>query len=219
MIVVGLFLFLSCSINTFASNYTGDSTLLKNEELAIDADFVRAEMLAYARQYLGMRYRYGGTSPERGFDCSGLTNYVMGLFNVQIGRSSRDQANAGRSVALKDVKSGDIILFKRSRRRAISHVAMVVSNTQDGIRIIHSTSRGIVIDNLSKSKYWLPKVCAARDVLSGAIDRVVLPSFDPVYRPASTSEDVYDLSSWDGELDIEPEALDAVRQGVMALSF
>ena len=131
-----------------------------------DAEYsFRQEVIGYAQKLLGTKYRAGGKDP-RGFDCSGFTGYVMKNFDVKLSASSRYQAQEGRKVDLKDVKPGDLIFFKRSPRGEIFHVAMVVNNSKAGIEVIHSTSRGVVIDNISKSAYWEPKIYSARDVLS-----------------------------------------------------
>lgn len=126
---------------------------------------IRADMVAYAKEFLGIHYRYAGRSPNTGFDCSGFTHFVMRNFAVNISTSSRGQIGYGKKVELKSVKPGDLIFFRRSSKSRISHVAMVVSNDENGLYIIHSTSRGVVVDNLMKSKYWRPKIYTARDVL------------------------------------------------------
>jgi cell wall-associated NlpC family hydrolase len=125
---------------------------------------LRQEVVAYAKQHVGVNYKYGGATPS-GFDCSGFTSHVLGEFNISINRSSRDQAKQGRSVSLKQAKAGDLIFFSRSGR--IFHVAMVASNRDGNVEIIHSTSsRGVVIDKLNQSKYWFPKIHSIKDVSS-----------------------------------------------------
>ncbi len=131
-----------------------------------DAEYsFRQEVVGYAQELLGTKYRAGGKDP-RGFDCSGFTGYVMKNFDLKLSASSRHQAQEGRKVNIKDVKPGDLIFFKRSPNGEIFHVSMVVRNSKAGIEVIHSTSRGVVIDNISKSSYWEPKIYSARDVLS-----------------------------------------------------
>ncbi|MBK7869779.1 MAG: C40 family peptidase [Saprospiraceae bacterium] len=126
---------------------------------------LRVDMVTYAQEFLGIHYRYAGRAPQTGFDCSGFTHFVMRNFDVDISTSSRAQIADGKKIDLKLVKPGDLIFFRRSSRSRISHVAMVFSNDENGLRVIHSTSRGVVIDDLMKSKYWRPKIYAARDVL------------------------------------------------------
>ena len=66
------------------------------------------------------------------------------------------------------MQPGDLVFFRRSSRENIFHVALVVKNDRDGIQVIHSTSsRGVVLDNITKSTYWAPKLSEARNVLSG----------------------------------------------------
>lgn len=134
---------------------------------AVDADTMqlRADITGYAKNFIGLRYRYAGTSPKTGFDCSGFTSYILDEFNVKISRCSRTQSNQGLKVSLDEVLPGDLIFFGSTRR--IKHVAMVVENTPEGIICIHSCSRGIVVENISTSKYWKPKILFARDVISG----------------------------------------------------
>ncbi len=127
-------------------------------------DKLRLEVAGYAKKQLGATYQYAGRDP-RGFDCSGFTHYVMKEFDVNLSSSSRAQAKEGKKVDLKAVKPGDLIFFKRSSAGKIFHVAMVFSNTGKGLEVIHSTSRGVVIDNISNSKYWKPKISSARNVL------------------------------------------------------
>ncbi len=131
-------------------------------------DKLRRDITNYAKEQLGASYRYAGRDP-RGFDCSGFTHYVLEEFDIEVSTSSRTQANEGKKISLDEVKSGDLIFFKRSKAGRVFHVAMVVTNSRDGIEVIHSTSRGVVIDNISKSKYWKPKMSSARDVVEAAL--------------------------------------------------
>ncbi len=146
-----------------------DSTLMRMDSAALSITWfkpdIRADMVQYAKNFLGIHYRYGGRAPETGFDCSGLTHFVMKHFDVPVSPCSRTQFGDGQKVDLKAVKPGDLIFFRRSSKSRISHVAMVVANDAEGLFIIHSTSRGVVVDDLMKSNYWRPKIYAAKDVL------------------------------------------------------
>lgn len=166
-------LLLGSTYNSFAANpnqnFLNDSTLLSGADSSSVKlvewlkPSLRNDVVEYAKQFLGLRYRYAGRDAT-GFDCSGFTHYVMKNFNIDLSACSRTQSTQGKKILLKEVKSGDLIFFRQSRRSRISHVAMVVSNDQRGIFIIHSTSRGVVVDNLMESKYWRPKIFMARDV-------------------------------------------------------
>lgn len=135
-----------------------ESRLSKDERL-------RQDVLHYAKKYVGSRYRYGGTDPKSGFDCSGFTYYVMKEFDVNLSRTSRSQETNGKSIKLNAVQPGDLVFFRRSKRSNVFHVALVLSNSRKGLEVIHSTNRGVVIDNISENDYWKPKLSSARSVL------------------------------------------------------
>lgn len=135
---------------------------------AEDAEIMqfRNDVIGYAQNFLGLRYRRAGHSPKTGFDCSGFTNYILGEFGVSVSSCSTTQSRQGIKVSLADVKPGDLVFF--GSRGRIQHVAMVVEKTAVGIFCVHSTcSRGIIVENISTSKYWKPKILFARDVITG----------------------------------------------------
>ncbi len=67
------------------------------------------DLISYTQQFLGVPYVYGGETPK-GFDCSGLVQYVYSHFGVKLPRTSQDQAHAGSAVSEKDLSPGDLIL-------------------------------------------------------------------------------------------------------------
>lgn len=126
----------------------------------------RSEIVGYAQNFLGLRYRSAGRSPQTGFDCSGFTRFVLDEFGISVSSSSSLQSRQGIKKSLKDVLPGDLVFFGSVGR--IQHVAMVVENTPEGIICVHSTcSRGVIVENISTSKYWKPKILFARDVIRG----------------------------------------------------
>ncbi|CAA6829772.1 MAG: Nlp/p60 protein [uncultured Aureispira sp.] len=133
---------------------------------SLSASGVRGNIIEEAKKYLGLKYIWGGTTPK-GFDCSGFTSYVMAKKGVGIARSSRYQARQGKDIDISSAKTGDLVFFSKfGKGGRVTHVAMVVDNKKDGVYIIHSTRRGIVVDNLSESSYWNPKALYAKDVIS-----------------------------------------------------
>ena len=98
---------------------------------------VAARILESADHYVGVPYRWGGNTPESGFDCSGFTKFVFAQQRIQLPRTSREQARAGQAVRLDFAAflPGDLLLFAEPDE-AISHVAIYVG---DG-RIIHASS-------------------------------------------------------------------------------
>lgn len=99
---------------------------------------------------VGVPYIPSGTSPEVGFDCSGLVYYAMQQIGMRVPRNSRDQYLASRPVHRNDLQAGDLVFF-RTRGRGISHVGIYIGNN----RFIHAFSSGkpATITSLSTS-YW-----------------------------------------------------------------
>ncbi len=125
----------------------------------------RQKIVDYAKELVGSEYQYAGTSPKTGFDCSGLTSYVMKEFKIKLSPASAEQAKQGIPISLDNVQPGDLVIF--GEKKHIQHVAMVVERNKSGIYCIHSTnSRGVVVDNITTSKYWKPLTLYARDVIS-----------------------------------------------------
>lgn len=129
-------------------------------------DRFRADIVRYAKQFQGRPYTYAGRDPRTGFDCSGFTHYVMDNFDIYLSPSSRAQEGQGEKIRVDRVQPGDLIFYRRSAGGSVFHVSLVVNNGPEGIEVIHSTSRGVVIDNISTSSYWAPKISTARDIVS-----------------------------------------------------
>jgi cell wall-associated NlpC family hydrolase len=99
---------------------------------------VRKDLLATAARFLGIPYRWGGTSAANGFDCSGLTLTVYRLNGLKLPRSAAAQMQAGKPVSRAALKTGDLVFFDTMRRGTISHVGMYAG----GGRFIHAPRRG-----------------------------------------------------------------------------
>ncbi len=159
---LGLLLFLlsfsQCSMLTKTGSGTDEK---ESKEYAL-----RMDIVDYADNYKGTKYTYAGRDPRKGFDCSGFTYFVMKKYGIELSPSSRLQEKQGRSIRVKDVKPGDLIFYRRSPLGRVFHVSLVYANDPDGIKVIHSTSRGVVIDNITTSSYWAPKISTARDVVA-----------------------------------------------------
>jgi cell wall-associated NlpC family hydrolase len=112
--------------------------------LSASAIGLRDSLVKMARAQVGRRYVLGGTSPDRGFDCSGLVKYVMSSLQVQLPRTAARQAKIGTSVGLDtaQLRPGDVLAFGRGR--SASHVGIYVGNG----RYIHASSvAGKVIES------------------------------------------------------------------------
>jgi cell wall-associated NlpC family hydrolase len=100
-------------------------------------------LVALARAQIGRKYRFGGTTPEHGFDCSGLVRYVLAKLHVALPRTAKDQARTGAFVArdTSQLKPGDLVTFGSKRR--ISHIGIYVG----GGRFVQASSKaGRVIE-------------------------------------------------------------------------
>lgn len=128
---------------------------------------LRSDLISTARQYIGTRYRAAGSSPSKGFDCSGFTQYVFDTENIDLPRVSGDQAKTGRSIPLREVQPGDLIFFQRSRTGRVFHVSLVVKNDRNELRVVHATtSRGVIEEDINRSEYWQSMVAKARRVIN-----------------------------------------------------
>lgn len=93
-----------------------------------------------AKQYLGIPYKYGGSSPQTGFDCSGFVKYVYAQLGVNLNRVAADQMSNGIWVDKSNLMPGDIIGFYNSSG-SITHVGIYVGNGM----MIHSPQTGDVV--------------------------------------------------------------------------
>lgn len=114
-----------------------------------EADARRDSVVALARRQLGVRYVLGGTSPDRGFDCSGFLQFLMRRLDVRLPRTAAEQARVGQSIP-RDVSRllpGDILTFGYGGRT--THVGMYIG----GGRFIHAStgSRRIAEARLDRS--------------------------------------------------------------------
>ncbi len=107
------------------------------------------QVAAYALNYVGVPYVYGGNTPEQGFDCSGYVKYVYAKVGIEIARVAADQANQGVEVSREELQIGDLVFFKMDG--AIDHVGLYLG----GGVFIHSPKPGesVRVDNLDDNYY------------------------------------------------------------------
>jgi len=91
-----------------------------------------AGVVADAQKYLGVPYRWGGTDPSTGLDCSGLTQRVYADLGITLPRTASQQATAGTAVAsLADARPGDLVFFDYSSSRpGVDHVGVYIGDGQ-----------------------------------------------------------------------------------------
>ena len=117
------------------------------EQAAAD---VGQRIVQLAMRFLGYPYVHGGESPS-GFDCSGFVRYIMRQFGINASHDTRALYRQGRPVARDELKPGDIVFFRNTYRRGISHVGIYIGDD----KFIHASTRrtGVRISSLNKPFY------------------------------------------------------------------
>ncbi len=112
--------------------------------------YIREELIRSARSFLGVPYLWGGTSPDTGFDCSGLTMTVYQLNGFDLPRTSREQFVTGNLVDRSSLEKGDLIFFAKQGGK-VSHVGIYAGDGQ----FIHASGAGkrIRVDSLSQDYF------------------------------------------------------------------
>jgi len=114
-----------------------------------------------ALRYHGTRYRFGGDSESKGFDCSGLIRRVYDDLNMKkLPRTSAGLYGMGNPVRLNDLRPGDLVFFKNTYKRGISHVGVYAGSN----KFIHAQSsrHGVTMTRLSDPYYQLHYAGARR---------------------------------------------------------
>jgi hypothetical protein len=101
---------------------------------------------AAARHLVGIPYRWGGTSPGEGFDCSGLVVYVYRRLGVWLPRTAAEQFSVGRPVSRRALRPGDLVFFAD-----LSHVGLYVGHG----RLINATHTGGHVTIQRLANLWL----------------------------------------------------------------
>jgi len=118
-------------------------------------------VLQRAFALLGTPYRWGGSSPEAGFDCSGLVGYVFRTaLGIELPRISRDMARDGEQVERSSLVPGDLVFFGRRGKR-VDHVGIYIGEG----RFLHAprTGRDVTVSELDTG-YWARRFLQARRV-------------------------------------------------------
>ena len=115
-----------------------------------------ADIAAYAQQFIGNPYVWGGTSLTNGADCSGFVQSVFANFGIGLARTAADQSYGGTQVSIDSIQPGDLLFYNSTG--SIDHVAIYIG----GGMIVHAanSSTGITTSSynystpVSAARYW-----------------------------------------------------------------
>lgn len=124
-----------------------------------DSMYLRRELVKTAESFIGVPYLWGGSSPDTGFDCSGLAVAVYQLNGLDLPRLSSKQYETGVPVEQDSLSKGDLVFFDTSGGESVSHVGIYVGNGN----FIHAPGNGkkVRMDSLSGS-YFQARYIAGR---------------------------------------------------------
>jgi cell wall-associated NlpC family hydrolase len=139
------------------------------EQFKIDSirrETIADSVISISKTFLGLPYKYGGNDPKTGFDCSHFVAYCYGKLGVALSGSSVAMSMQGTEISLNEVKKGDLMFFKgrSTNTTRVGHVALVIETGPNSIKMIHSTHRGVVIDEYYKMEYYKVRFLQARRI-------------------------------------------------------
>lgn len=120
-----------------------------------------SEIVMRAMGMTGIHYKYGGSTPENGLDCSGLVRHVFKeAWGTILPRSSEEISLLGRQVAAQDLQPGDLVFYNTLQRR-FSHVGIYLGDN----KFIHAPSAGgeVRIESMEVG-YWKKRFNGARRI-------------------------------------------------------
>ncbi|MEO8134322.1 MAG: C40 family peptidase [Betaproteobacteria bacterium] len=117
------------------------------------------EVTESALGLIGVRYKFGGETPDKGLDCSGLVKYVFEhVTGVTLPRRAREQAQVGEQVPIDELQPGDLVFFN-TRRASFSHVGIYLGDNQ----FIHAPHKRSTVAVASiEGRYWKKRFNGAR---------------------------------------------------------
>lgn len=121
------------------------------------------ELMLRAISLSGIKYKFGGSSPETGFDCSGFVRYVFQqAANLTLPHGARALSQLGQTVTQENLQPGDLVFFN-TLKSSFSHVGIYLGNH----RFIHSPSAGKTVSVMDMSDgYWAQRFNGARRITS-----------------------------------------------------
>lgn len=133
----------------------------KQKQVRVQHHVKGDRIASQASRYEGTRYRFGGDSKSKGFDCSGLVRRIYNDLNLdKLPHSSAGLYKLGTPVHMNELRPGDLVFFKNTYRKGISHVGVYAGDN----RFIHAQNRhsGVTVTALSEPYYQLHYAGARR---------------------------------------------------------
>lgn len=133
--------------------------LARQGQFSIESSYASNLLVETALEQLGVKYRYGGISPQEGFDCSGLIIYSsQKSLGLSLPRTSREQARLGTAVKRADLRKGDLVFFN-TNGRGVSHVGIYMGDNQ----FLHAPRTGarVRVEDMNIA-YWNQRYQGAR---------------------------------------------------------
>jgi hypothetical protein len=128
----------------------------------VSETLLRGDIVRTAKSFIGVPYKWGGSSPREGFDCSGLTMAVYHLNGLSLPRTSGQQWKTGLPISRTQLIEGDLVFFSTSKARRISHVGIYTGKG----KFIHAPGRGQKIRSASlATRYYKKRYVGARRYL------------------------------------------------------
>jgi cell wall-associated NlpC family hydrolase len=162
IVVVVAITFLSACGSIFQSSGPGDTNYSRLPDFSTEVSVGTEDVVEFAKKYIGVPYLWGGNSPSKGFDCSGLVVYVFHQArHKKLPRTSTEMARLGKSLGSKTPSPGDLVFFN-TLGDDYSHVGIYVGSG----KFISAPSTGgkVRIDDM-RSHYWASRYTEARRVL------------------------------------------------------
>ncbi len=161
------------------------------------ADYTPAQdLLLSAMSLIGVKYTWGGNTPESGLDCSGFIRYVFqNSMNMTLPRTAFEMAQTGKNIDKNELKPGDLVFFN-TLGRTFSHVGIYLGDN----RFIHSprAGRSVEVANMGQN-YWTSRFTGARRMADGGSDglniNAMLASTSNEAKPTNTVSRVSRVSS------------------------
>lgn len=131
------------------------------------------EVLLSALSLSGTPYKYGGNSPETGFDCSGFVRYVFNqAANLTLPHGARAISQLGKAIPVEQLQPGDLVFFN-TLKKAFSHVGIYMGNG----RFIHAPSSGGGVHIVDMNDpYWAKRFNGARRLDQAATQLPATPA-------------------------------------------